>query len=555
MDPAVDRRHGEVAGWARRLGFAALAAAPALFVTVMFAWPLTAVLSRAFGSGSALEALAEPRFASVAWFTLWQALLTTALTLVVALPVAYVVGRYDFPGRRAFMAFTVVPFVMPTMVVATAFLALLRGPLDFLGWDRGIGPMILAQVYFNLAVVIRIVGQAWSRVDERVESAARMLGASRLRTLWEITLPLLAVPITNAAALVFLFSFTSFGVALVLSDFAHPTIEVEIYRQAVQYFDLAVACSLALLQMLVVALGLWLTSRWHSRIAAMRGTHTGYVETARLHRPRGGGPMGVIVVAALVLAGPLVVLVWRSLHAGGGSGWSVEAYRSLFGNEGVGTSAVSAWAAIGHSVGFALLATAVALVVGVSAAVLVARSPGRGPERGKSRRLLISGLDLALMLPLGTSAVTVGLGYLLVQQWLPRDVATSWVLVPLVQAVVAVPFVVRIVVPAIRGIDERQREAATMLGASPTRVWREVDAPIVARATGVAAGFCAAISLGEFGATVFVARPEFTTMPLAIQRFASRPGELNIDRAMAMSVILMLVTAAIVLLVERGEST
>jgi thiamine transport system permease protein len=116
---------------------------------------------------------------------------------------------------------------------------------------------------------------------------------------------------------------------------------------------------------------------------------------------------------------------------------------------------------------------------------------------------------------------------------------------------VAIPFVVRIVAPALRSIDPRQREAAALLGASPARARREVDLPIVSRALGVAAGFAFAISLGEFGATVFLARPDRPTLPVAIFRFLGRPGETNVAQAYALAVVLMLVTVASVLLVER----
>ena len=119
------------------------------------------------------------------------------------------------------------------------------------------------------------------------------------------------------------------------------------------------------------------------------------------------------------------------------------------------------------------------------------------------------------------------------------------------QALVAIPFVVRIVVPTLRAIDERQREAAALLGAPPRRVWREIDLPIALRALAVAAGFAFAISLGEFGATVFLARPDRPTLPVAIFRFLGRPGELNAAEAYALAVVLMVVTAVSVFLVER----
>jgi len=155
------------------------------------------------------------------------------------------------------------------------------------------------------------------------------------------------------------------------------------------------------------------------------------------------------------------------------------------------------------------------------------------------------------MLPLGASAVMLGFGFVIAFDSEPIDFRSSPWIVPVVQALVAIPFVVRIVAPTLRAIDERQREAAAVLGASPGRVRREIDLPIAGRALGVAAGFAFAISLGEFGATVFLARPDSPTLPVAIFRFLSRPGELNAGQAYALAVILMAVVAISVFSVER----
>ena len=132
------------------------------------------------------------------------------------------------------------------------------------------------------------------------------------------------------------------------------------------------------------------------------------------------------------------------------------------------------------------------------------------------------------MLPLGTSAVTIGFGFLVALDRWPLDLRAKTMLVPIAQAVVAIPFVIRAVVPALRSIDPRLRDAASVLGAPPRRVWREVDLPIALRAFVVGFGFAVAVSLGEFGATLFVARPDSPTIPIAISRFLDRPGELNI---------------------------
>ncbi|MDQ1465866.1 MAG: thiamine transport system permease protein, partial [Actinomycetota bacterium] len=183
----------------------------------------------------------------------------------------------------------------------------------------------------------------------------------------------------------------------------------------------------------------------------------------------------------------------------------------------------------------------ISLLVGGAAAFVLARRPSRG------RRAL----DTLLMLPLGTSAVTIGFGFLIALDRPPLDLRSSVLLVPLAHAVVAIPFVVRAVVPALRSIDPKLREAAALLGAPPARVRREVDLPIVGRAFLVAAGFAAAVSLGDFGATAFIARPDTPTVPIAIFRLLSLPGRLNFDRAMALSTVLMLLTGLVVVGLER----
>jgi thiamine transport system permease protein len=160
-------------------------------------------------------------------------------------------------------------------------------------------------------------------------------------------------------------------------------------------------------------------------------------------------------------------------------------------------------------------------------------------------------LDDAVSLPLGVSAVTVGFGFLIALDEPPLDLRTSWILVPLAQALVAIPFVIRTMTPVLRSIDPRLREAAATLGASPAMVWREVDLPIAARAGLVATGFAFAISLGEFGATLFIVRPATPTLPVEIFRLLGRPGPLNFGAAMAASVVLMAITALAVVAIER----
>ncbi|HSI97908.1 MAG TPA: iron ABC transporter permease [Gaiellaceae bacterium] len=507
---------------------------PLAFLALFFLYPLATIVERGLfssESGSALDVLTDPLTREVVWFTVWQAVASTLLTIAVSLPAAYVLGRYRFPGRSVVRALVVVPFVLPTVVVALAFLAVLPD-----GLERGWAPILIAHAFFNVAVVVRVVGTFWASLDRRVSEAAATLGAGPWRRLREVTLPLLAPAVAAAAAIVFLFTFTSFGIVLILGGPRYATIETEIYNQAVRIFDLRAAAVLALVQLFFVALVVWVTMRLEAGLG-VRGQMR--AERDVLRRPHTAGEKSLVATSlgglAVFLGLPLAVLVERSLAVGGGHG--LEGYRALARP----TSALlaSPWEAIVNSLVYAAGATAIAVAVGGLAAFAVASPRG-------SRAL-----DGLLMLPLGASAVMLGFGFVIAFDTAPLAIRSKPWIVPVAQALVAIPFVVRIVAPTLRAIDERQREAAAVLGASPGRVRREVDLPIVGRALTVAAGFAFAISLGEFGATVFLARPDNPTLPVAIFRFLGRPGELNAAQAYALAVVLMAVTATSVFLVER----
>jgi thiamine transport system permease protein len=537
-----------------------LAGIPVAFVVVLFVYPVATIVATGLTPGGALDlspfarVVTDPGLRSVVWFTLWQAAVSTVLTLAVGLPGAYVFARYRFLGKALLRAAITVPFVLPTVVVASAFLSLLgpRSPINTalvavfgeaapqVSLQHTVWAVLIAHVFFNYAVVVRTVGGLWSHLDPRMEEAARVLGAGRWATLREVTLPLLRPAISAAAAIVFLFTFTSFGIVLILGGPRLATLEVEVYRFTAQLLDLPTASALALTQMVGVVAALTVYGRLqrrHVERQQLRPSH----DVARPVTTAGDrGWLVANIVAMLVLLGtPLLVLVERSLATP--DGYGLDFYRALSDSRRGGVMFVAPWEAIRNSVVFASAATLVALTVGGAAAWTVARS------RGRASRLL----DGLLMLPLGTSAVTVGFGFLIALDRPPLDLRSSPLLVPLAQAVVATPFVVRTLAPVLAAIDERLREAAAVLGARPRQVWREVDLPIVFRAFLVAAGFAFAISLGEFGATVFIARANLPTLPIAIFRFLGQPGALSFGQAMAMSTILMGVTASAIVLIER----
>lgn len=495
---------------------------PVVFIGYFFAYPLIRILGLGLSEMGAGSTGLQARLFKVGWFTLWQAVVSTVLTLLAAAPLTWAVSSFDFKGRRLVMALVTVPFVLPTVVVGTAFVAL--------GWRDSIGAILVAHVFFNVAVVVRTVSTLWSRIDPRLEEAARVLGASGWRVFRHVTLPLLRPAIAAASSIVFLFTFTSFGVVLILGGFQYATLEVEIYRQAVTLFDLPLAASLAIVQLLGVTGALYWYARYQEKTAVAWTLERG--SNRRRARGRARYGLAAAVVGTLAaLAVPLSVLVSRSL---GG-----DFYTRLFREDpvvGVPVSSVS------NSLTFALAAMLLATLVGVMAATVITGRSGQ----------ISRWFDLTLMLPLGTSAVTIGFGFIVALNW-PFDLRASAWLVPIAQALVAVPFVVRATVPTLRSIPPEEREAAAVLGASPFRVWREIDLPMVSRAAMVGAGFAFVISLGEFGATSFVARPNTATIPIMIFRLLSRPGAASFGMAMAMSVVLALMTAGVVLAIDRAR--
>jgi thiamine transport system permease protein len=508
---------------------------PVGFLAVFFAWPVVAILRLGLGSGGVWPVLSSADTWQLVGFTLGQALASTIVALLAGLPVAFVLARCRLPGLGLLRVIVLVPFVLPTVVVGLAFQALLPG--------GGVRSIVLANAFFNVAVVARTVAGLWSHVDRRAEDAARSLGASRLRTFTSVVLPALTPAIASAAAVVFLFCATSFGVVLILGGAHYRTLETEIYLRTVQYLDLPGAAALSLLQLAAVVAALvigGLARRRREAALSLRAR----LDTAR----RPAGPEWTVVGLALgvvaLLLTPVVVLAVRSVSGPGG--WSLRGYQALAGTGFPGTLQISGVDAAANSVRAATDATLLAMALGVTASVVLV-----GLGRARVRRSVVETLDAALMLPLGVSAVTVGFGYLITLDKLPGDLRTSPALVPLAQALVITPLVIRMVLPVLRSVDSRLRAAAATLGAGPVRVWREVDVPLAGRSLLTAAAFGFVVALGEFGATSFLARPDTATLPVAIGRLISRPGELNNQMAYAACTVLMLVCVVAAALVER----
>jgi len=560
-----------------------------LFLGIFFFLPLARILTLGFDSGFILNpgGTFYPRLVSVLGFTFYQAFASTLFTLAFGLPLAFLFARYDFPLKPLLRTLTAIPFMLPTVVVAAGFNALLgpRGWLNLLLAEAGLptiafigtfGAILTAHVFYNTTIVIRLVGDAWAALDSRLTDSAQALGANPWQTLWRVTLPLLRPSILAASLLVFLFDFTSYGVILLLGGVRYATLEVEIYIQTVSFLNLPAAAILSVVQLLCT-LGLSiLYSRYVTRVTAQIKPAS---QPAARRKPKTLSQKTLILVLSLLcftfFAAPLASLPLRSVTrlestpqrspspsfsnndsqiielSNSQSPITLDYYRELFINRRGSIFYVPPFQAALNSLAYAALTVVLALALGFPAATALVRS-------GRFARWI----DPLIMLPLGASAVTLGLGFIVtfnqaipLMNWLLNTenwtLLTSPYLIPLAHTTIALPFVIRNLQAALSTIPERTREAARVLGATPLQVWLNVDFPIVRRAALSAGALAFTVSLGEFGAASLLARPEYPTLPTAIYRFLSQPGAVNYGQAMAMATLLMFLTGLGIFAIER----
>lgn len=450
-----------------------------------------------------------------------QAGLSALLTLLIALPLTYLVARREFRGRRLLAALMTLPFLMPTVVTGLAIRNLLGDLLP-----AGLGLVLVGHVLVNLAVVLRLVGPAWAELDGRLSVVAASLGAGAWQTFRTVTLPLLAPTVLRATAVVFTYCFSSLGLVLVLGGGQVRTLETQLLRQISLILDFRGAAVTALCQFLVVAGVLWLAGR--SPIAA------GAFSPAR--RQRLARPW-LAWLAVGLLALPLFGLLVRS--ASGAEGWTLRWWALLLTGDTTAELGDPRLAVL-RSVMLAIATAVITATAGLG--VAVSGLPGRRWPW----------LQSAAMLPLTFSAATIGLGLLLTYGRPPLDLRGSWWLVPLAHSLMALPLVAAVLAPALRAVDGRLSVVAASLGAGPNRAFLTGYGPIGIRLAGQAAGLSAAVSLGEFGAASFLTATDQPTLPVQIMRLLSYPGAESLGVAAAASVLLAVAAAGLVWALDRS---
>lgn len=499
--------------------------APLLFVAVLFYWPLTNILGLG-AQGDWLGALAAPKTIGVIAFTIGQAIISTLLCIVIGIPGAMMLYRRKYLGYKFLRALLTVPFVLPTIVVAISLTGLRSALSEF-----PILVILIAHVLVNYALTVRTVGGVWATLDNEIDEAAELDGASRLQVFLQITLPLLRPAIISAAALTFLFCVSSFAIILVLGGGQIQSIETLIYSAANQFLDLKTASALAIVQTLITVIAFAISKRFGSATSGLDQVEENS-SLKRLNR-RDAAPLVItFLVILFLIVLPLGSMLIRALFFEGG--FSLQNFANLAGQGSRDLLNISVWQAAGNSLRNAAIATGISVTLGVLIAWLLSRTK---PAL----------LELLFLLPLGVSSVVLGFGYLITFGGQPLPLRSSWLVMPLVQALIATPIVIRLVHPALLSIGLEPRDSAANAGANAWQTWWLVEAGMIRGVLKTALGFAAIVSIGEFGAASLLTFGDQATLPVVLYQLISRPGEQNYGMAMAASALLIVLSLLILL--------
>ncbi|NLV14805.1 ABC transporter permease subunit [Haloarcula argentinensis] len=508
---------------------------------------------------SVIEGVLSPdRRLGVIGFTAYQAALSTVASVALGLPAAYLLARYEFPGRRTLRSLTILPFVLPSIMVGVGFVATFgrNGTLNAVLGALGLGEVkllftleavVIAHAFYNAPLVARVTTAAWESVDASAVETARSLGASPFRAFRDVVAPQLYPSVLMGAALTFVFTFSTFPIVLALGGFRLATVEVFVYR-LIRDLEYAEAAALALIE-LGISLGLLYA---YLRYEAKHTVRTRGIRplprrpltppsfSVRELLPRMGIAVYALVALAVFIA-PIASMIVASFS--GPEGLTLANYQFLIDRQTTGASfQVQPWDAVRNSLLFGVASLAVALPMGVVVAVLTTRD-----YRGRKV------VDAVAMAPLAVSGIVVGLGLLRglvfgVEVGGSRFAVGGGLAIVAAHAVAGYPFVVRTVAPGLESIDHTLVESARALGAPRARALLDIELPLVWPAVIAGAAFAFAISIGEFSATIVLASgTNQFTMPIAIERFIGR----RLGPATAMGVVLLVVTSASFLLIDR----
>lgn len=528
----------------------------ALLLTFAFYMPVGAVILGGLrapgegggGAGHVLELLTDPYIRRLIRFTVGQATLSGLLSVAIGVPIAYVLSQRAFPGKSLISSLTMIPFVMPSVAVALGFLLM----FGINGWfndliDAVFGrrvqvlhslwAILLAHAFYNAPLVGRLTQAAWERLDPALAESAQMLGASRFAVWKDVTLPAILPGVISGGLLAFIYSLMSFPIILTLGGARFSTLEVEIFTQIRILLDYETGAALATVQAaisLILAYVFLKAEAWKPPVTSAVG---GRRTIPLLRRTWSDLWLWLFLVGcAILFVGPVAGVVLDGMREPGG-GFSLAVFRRIFSGEYSNHLGGPMFQSIGNSIRFALAAATISLFAG---ATLV-----YGTVRVAKRRIAI--LESATLAPIVVSSVVLAYGMLISVRRPPLSLLSPDWRIPVVHAVLALPFVVRAFRPVLQSVDVRLIEGARTLGASRWRAFIDIELPMAATGLLVAFALAFGLSVSEMTTTLILARPEQVTMPVSVYRLLAAR---DFHAASGMAVVLMTVTAGLFLLSE-----
>jgi thiamine transport system permease protein len=518
-------------------------ATPILFVSVLFYLPLVKIIGLGL-SVNWYEIYFEPQTLKAIWFTLWQAAVSTAIALLIGVPGAYILYRKQFFGQRIIRALITVPLVLPTIVVAIVFASFRAEHAIYrqvgLGFffENSIYWIIAAHVFINYSLVVRTLGGVWATMDNETEEAAALAGAGRLRTLIAVTLPQLKPAIVSAAALTFLFCSSSYGIILILGGGQVQSVETEIATATLQFLDLNRAAALALLQTAITVIAFSISEAIAKHPIGIEQVDESTRKPRIDSRDWPAVTVTAVVILGLVLI-PMLVLLSKAFTFDGAL--SLQNFINLAGRGDRDLLNISVWQATLNTLRNVAISASLAVGIGSLVSYLLSRT-----HRTRRAKFSNRTLDLLFLIPVGISSVVLGFGYLITFGGGPLPLRASWLVVPIVQALMALPLVIRLIYPALISIGAEHREAASLAGANSRQTWWHIESGIIRNVILTAIGFALIAGIGEFGAASLLAFGDQATLPTVLFALISRPGALNYGMAMAVCAILIVLTFVLV---------
>lgn len=516
------------------LGFLALA-----IVLLLVGGALAALLAAATTLPVA-SLLADSYLRHVIGFTLWQAALSTALSVGLAIPVARAFARQSrFPGRDWLLRLFLLPMVTPVIVAVFGIVAVYgtAGWVNSLLAAFGLAPqshlyglpgILIAHVFFNLPLAVRLLLGAWDAVPGETWRLAAQLGMRPGVIFRVIEWPMLRERLPGAALIVFLLCFMSFAAVLGLGGGpAATTLEVAMYQALRFDFDLDRAVALALLQVLFCATIALFARRLAVALPAAGGQGRPIERDDRDRLSARLGDGACILLACVVLLPPLVAVLIDGL-----TGPVVGA-----------VSDPALGAAMLRSLGIGLAAGLLATMLALGLGQLM-----RGLRRMPGLAWAAAAVELAGMATVVISPLVLGTGFFLLLRGASGTAPVALAAIATINGLMALPYVLRILAPAVLAAADRHDRLCAALGVAGWNRWRIVDWPTLKRSIGVALGFAAAFSAGDLGAAALFGGSEATTLPLLLFQ---QLGAYRVDQAAVTALLLLLTSLGLFALFER----